>query len=389
MRFLIRTLSVFCITVAGNLAHAMAGDVLVVDHQGTADFAEIQGAVDAASPGDTVLVLPGTYNGFAINGKSISIVGDTPQFVRVSQLIRVVNITAEQSVTISNLDFQGGLRMHDSAGHIGVADSRLQTAGLHFDMFSAWRGSHQVLNCEGAVFTRCQLIGRNGGSDPGPCGVLDGADGESGLFVENGRVALYSCDLQGGVGGTASDGSCVFCYQAYEGDGGDGLHVRGNGMVYLDNNTTTGGAHGVYNPSCGFDAQDGLGVRAFPAVTVEFAAAPALIMESETLVRSNDLLDVEIQGPAGSSAWVIWSDSPAWRPLGGAVGLLHLESNSISLIQLGTIPAAGTLVSTLSPPPVSPMMGARRITIQAFAVAPTVGRILGTSTSLNILSPAF
>lgn len=40
---------------------AAESDVLIVDDEGSADYAAVQAAVDAADPGDTVRVMPGTY----------------------------------------------------------------------------------------------------------------------------------------------------------------------------------------------------------------------------------------------------------------------------------------------------------------------------------------
>lgn len=67
-------------------APALASDVLTVDAYGTADFTEIQAAVDAATDGDTILVHrppldTQRFGGFVIDGKGLTVVGPEDRIV--------------------------------------------------------------------------------------------------------------------------------------------------------------------------------------------------------------------------------------------------------------------------------------------------------------------
>ena len=62
------------------LTSTTIADIWTVDDDGKADFNNIQAAVDAASDGDEIIVMPGTYTGEGdevvnILGKSLSIIG--------------------------------------------------------------------------------------------------------------------------------------------------------------------------------------------------------------------------------------------------------------------------------------------------------------------------
>ena len=52
---------------------ADAGGVRIVDAGGRRNFADVQSAVDAAQDGDVLLVGAGTYPGFVIDAKEISV----------------------------------------------------------------------------------------------------------------------------------------------------------------------------------------------------------------------------------------------------------------------------------------------------------------------------
>jgi hypothetical protein len=65
---------------ASGLVHAQTppsvGNMWMVAQDGTGDFLTIQEAVDAAAPGDTIMVMPGDYKGADIN-KPLEIIGST------------------------------------------------------------------------------------------------------------------------------------------------------------------------------------------------------------------------------------------------------------------------------------------------------------------------
>lgn len=62
--------------VAGATTQAGNDDVLTVDDDGSADHTTIQDAVDAASPGDTIRVAAGTYDGEVVVDKNVTLRAD-------------------------------------------------------------------------------------------------------------------------------------------------------------------------------------------------------------------------------------------------------------------------------------------------------------------------
>ena len=386
------SLSLLAVLTTGPLPATPAAscDVWTVDDDAPADFADVQSAVNAASAGDVVLVKAGVYSGFEVAGKGISIVGDAPAPVKVDGLVRLRALPAGELLTLSNLELAQDLRVHQNAGEVRFTDCLMQRSGLCQEQ--AAQGSHRITDCGSVVLTRTTVVGRQGGSVPWSCDVWDGLVGETALFVSGSRVALYSCTVQGGPGGDGADGSCIFCLDGFPGDGGVGLIAMQGSELYLDDSTVVGGAGAPQPTGCDFEnhpSQDGVPYVVSSDSTLQTAADPVLALESPTLVREDDLLPVTVTGPAGASAFVVWSDIHDWRPFGGAIGILHCDSASVHVQAIGSLSSAGPLTATFDPPAIPAGCDSRRLSIQVFAIAPGVGRMLGTPSSLDVLDPAF
>jgi len=374
-------------------AFATPGDVWVVDSGGTADFVDLPAAVSAASDGDSILVLPGNYSGFAIDGKSLSITGDLVPFVQVEGTVRVRNLAAGMDVHLASLALQSGIRANDCDGHLGFSDCLLEPEGLNTDPHAPISGSHRVVSCADVVFSRCALNGGDGGIYYSCQDLADAAPGEAALYVDDSRVALYSCELQGGAGGDANDGACgwsTICLVGSAGAGGAGLLATNQSFVYADDSILAGGAGGQFDTECGSGESQPAGAPVeLNSSQLQVAQDPVLKLASPTVVRSDELLSVSVTGPPGATALLLWSAMPDWRPFGGAIGLLNVDGQSLNLLALGTIPASGQLEATVTPPPVPIGEDARHLYVQAFALESTVGRMLGTSSGLVVLDPAF
>ncbi len=114
--------SLLCSLIAGMLP---AQTTWIVDDSGGAQFRDIAPAVNAANAGDTIIVRPGVYNGFAVL-KGLRVLADPGAFVgaRLASTIEVLNIPAGQTVLIRGLSVSKGsfspkpIWIHDNRGHV-------------------------------------------------------------------------------------------------------------------------------------------------------------------------------------------------------------------------------------------------------------------------------
>ena len=118
--FVRRTALVLACLAATPLAEA--GGVRIVDPLGQHNFADIQSAVDAAQDGDVLLVGAGTYPGFEIAAKALSVFGVPAGGLGVTIAGNVeIEDLAAGTVVVSGLAARR-LRVAQCAGHVAIQD---------------------------------------------------------------------------------------------------------------------------------------------------------------------------------------------------------------------------------------------------------------------------
>src|SRR4030095_14109515 len=104
-----RTLLTFAFVLA-LASSSMAGQTWVVDDDGTGDFTSIDGAHPAASAGDVILVMPGTYSAFHLT-KALTVIGPA---IGPKPAIQGLSEVLGAAVTLSRLRIER-LQMHGIA----------------------------------------------------------------------------------------------------------------------------------------------------------------------------------------------------------------------------------------------------------------------------------
>jgi hypothetical protein len=190
-------------------SEAALGGVIVVDAAGGGSFTQIQPAVNAAASGDTILVKPGSYAGFTIDGKGLTVVGDVGTRPSVFQSVRVANIGSMQSVTLARLNVlvttgpsEAALDVEDCAGALRFVESDFHGRNgtpFVFPTFGAL-----LVDAPDVAFSGCAIVGGNGKSSL-TC-VFDVVTGGTvGLNTLNSSSAVYDCTVAGGDGGDGGD----------------------------------------------------------------------------------------------------------------------------------------------------------------------------------------
>ena len=242
---------------------ALAGGVRIVTAAGELNFSEIQQAVDAAAEGDVLLVAEGSYGGFAVDGKSLSVFAVPGADVRVACSVHIRNLAAGQTVVLAGLQVvsslggcgnNGMLWLEDNQGFVRVQDCS----------FTGWSGSYTtecisaipgndatwIIDCASVALLDTTLTGGEGEWQDSYNGTCDAAEGGLGLLAVRSNLALYECGITGGLGGQAK-------YHA--GVGGAGVEAV-DSEVFASGGWIQGGAgglnydSGIYTYATGGDA---------------------------------------------------------------------------------------------------------------------------------------
>lgn len=265
----------------------LANGVRILRPAGTANFPDIQSAVNQAVDGEVILVGGGTYAGFQVSGKSLSILSNPSSYVTVTSPIEISAIAAGKQVNLSGFDVESttagpALVVSQCAGDVRVQYCILRSPASGGCWWTSYpscdnQGSAEpgakVAGSARVAFFNCNFYGGNGSDCSNYLEIAPNAG--DGLRSESSGVALYDCQLTGGNGGPgdwcSGDGgagcyatngflfasSCTFkggdgpwAYAHWSnGIGGAGLNVSG-GQAYVAACGTTGGMSACYNFPC-------------------------------------------------------------------------------------------------------------------------------------------
>jgi hypothetical protein len=241
-------LIIACIALV--IAPARAG-VIVVDAAGARGFTEIQPAIDAASDGDTILVKTGSYGGFTIDGKGLTVVGDAGPLPIVAGAVVLQNIAQGKTLVLARIQVTGdrsisGPPAFDQTLLVDNCAGAVRCVECEFHGFDASEsvpgGTSVVLSLSDDVaFGGCKLLGGDGFSGGSLC--LNGSAGSAGgsalRAIDASKLALYDCTLVGGAGGSGG------AFNGFNGGGGaGGLALQAADFTFLSRTTVSGGRGG-------------------------------------------------------------------------------------------------------------------------------------------------
>lgn len=357
-------------------ATALAQAVHTVDPVG-GDFATIQAALDAAAPGDIVLVTGGSHENVVIQ-KGVVLVGAGGGFITKAAAgpgvaqppLRVVGIPAGESVVVAGLTVftvtsgaTAAVEVSGCAGAVWLQDLFVDSYGsdalvvegcastvvagsiVQVNLVPALPDGTPQAGAGGRVSGATRgflhdtwLVGSHGTlvgpGDPVPNAA---APGGPGLVVEDAWVRVAGGLVNGGSGNSFHSAGC-----SSGGDGGPGL-VTADGpapglpSVTLEQVGVSGGFGGFFDAGCAPPPSSG---PAFDSLrgSVSIAAGTARRFSLPPVVKASQGTVLELDGVAGDVALLFGAQSGVPAKAVGALDL-HLQAGTLFLVAV--LPLAG------------------------------------------------
>ena len=413
-------------------------DVLIVDATGSGDFTDLQPAVDAAADGDTILVRTGTYLGFAVSQKSLTVVAEPGAAVDVARSVRVRKLTAGQTVVVIGLRVRGkaqgpnirpGAVLLDDQGAVRFEECVLigVDKGPFFASNPAGVGAHleaaqdvvfsnctirggQLIGCCAPSFCSCLTCGYDQFMGPNPRGggilattsrlavfdtlsfgghgehdvALDASSGGDAATLIDSELFVQGSLLAGGDGGDSAGIST-----ATGGNGGAGLALSGplGSTATLVEVTLTGGTAGEGSPGLVQCVHGCSGADLVIQAGSQSLALPGLARSLDLTATATEgtAHPLTFEGEPGDEVFLFISPTAkleAPHPL--FVGQLALGLPLLRRLKMGTIDASGQLVASV-PVPAVPDGEAQNLYVQPLFVDLLGTAVLGTPRTLVVL----
>jgi PKD repeat protein len=382
------------------------------------DFTSIQAAVDAAEPGQVVLIEPGSYSGGVVVQEGISVVGNGGTAVILGRL-KVENVPIDQTFLARGLNTSATTALIDNDGHLRIEACSFKgengSPGSFLTAEPAKNGSVGLLiqECGSVALIRCFVSGGFGADLNDEKFDLFATSGGSGAQIIASTVAAFDCRFSGAGGGSVFDtvpsgagsgGSGVI-------DGGSTLHLSGCTVAGGDGGSGDcnfsqcgsggGGGHGVsgsgtavtlransYAPGLGGQGGDGAPAadgQAFGAGAVQFPGEYRNFW-SDSPVFEGDAFNVYAQPVPGDVEIILTSLTPLHFPVDPYQGVLLISLPSFVSIALS---GSGQLLTIpVVAPELPPEIGSVNIYLQAVVLDLSGQLLLGPPSVLTLIDDA-
>lgn len=372
-----RVLVLIGLGLFGGAASNAQGQVWTVDDNGgaTVDFQAIQPAIDAASDGDLVLVRPGAYSAFTIDGKSVVVTADEAGPIGIETgTIVIRNLAAGKTAGLRGAAPSGfsfvDILVQDNAGHVWLEDCGTDPTDPTID---PWTVRAEVTSSASVTFVRCTFKGPPSPQlgDPGllvtdssvrlygtRCIGFQGTDGDAGfpgvpatpggrggagLLAVDSLVITSGGDLVGGAGGSIQDFFGVWSC-AKPGDGGPAAELVGpTTKLWYQDTILTPGPAGMPAELCGpMGAQPGVPILIEGGAAAVPLGGSAHLLQAGAPAYVGGVLGVDVHGDPGEHVFAVYSlgvGGLLLPILGGAL----MTAPPWFLAFLGILPASGGL----------------------------------------------